>query len=223
MHKRSQFLLLPAVLLTLAASVLAQGNYKVETVPAPAASDVPKALVDMLEPQGARVVGPQGPVCEVWLRKGMTLGQAAGGLGDIMYAQLGAGNLIGVLHFPAQGADFRGQPIKAGYYSVRYALTPQDGAHMGVYATRDALHLAPVAVDTQIDKTLSFEDMVKLAKQASGAPHPALLVMSAVASDAAFPSVAKDDSGHWNLQLKVQGKNGELPIGITVVGKWEGA
>ena len=94
---------------------------------------------------------------------------------------------------------------------------------MGAYATRDALHLTPVAADTQVDQTLSFEDMVKLAKQASGAPHTAFLVMSAVSGGAAFPSVAKDDLGHWNLQLKMQGKNGELAIGITVVGKWEGA
>lgn len=223
MRPAIKVILSSTALLLFAASALAQGNYKVETVAAPAAADVPKALLDVLDAQGARVVGDSGTLCEVWLRKGMTLGQAAGGLGDVMYGQLGAGNFIGVLHFPAPVADFRGQPLKAGYYSIRYALIPQDGAHMGAYATRDALHLTPVAADTQVDQTLSFEDMVKLAKQASGAPHPAFLVMSAVSGGAAFPSVAKDDLGHWNLQLKMQGKNGELAIGITVVGKWEGA
>jgi len=210
-------------LLLFTASAIAQGNYKVEPVAAPAAADVPQALLDVLEAQGARVAGDSGPLCEVWLRKGMTLGAAAGGLGDIMYGQLGAGNLIGVLHFPAPGADFRGQPVKPGYYALRHALIPQDGAHMGAYATRDALLLTPVAADTQIDQALSFADMVKLAKLASGTPHPAFLVMSAVSEGAAFPSVAKDDLGHWNLQLKVQGKNGELAIGIAIVGKWEGA
>ncbi len=94
---------------------------------------------------------------------------------------------------------------------------------MGVYPTRDALLLSPLAADTQIDQTLSFDDMVKLSRQASGTPHPGFLVMSSVANGASFPSVAKDDAGHWNLQMKVQGKNGDLPIGITVVGKWEGA
>ena len=152
----------------------------------------------------------------------MTIGQAAGGLGDVMYAQLGTGNLVGVLHFPSQGADFRGNPVKAGYYALRYALIPQDGAHMGVYSTRDALAMTPVAADTQIEQTLSFEDVVKLSKQASGTPHPAFQVMSAVAEGAAFPSIGKDDHGHSNLQIKLQGKNGELPIGITVVGKWAG-
>jgi hypothetical protein len=204
------------------ASALAQGKVKVETAAAPAGAAVPKPLLDVLEPQGARVVGDQGAICEVWLRKGLTLGPPAGGLGDIMYGQLGNGNLIGVLHFSSQGADFRGQAIKPGYYALRYALIPQDGAHMGVYATRDVLKLTPVVADTEIDQALSADEMTKLSRMASGTPHPAVLVMSAVSAGASFPSVAEDDMSHTNLQLKLQGKNGELPIGITVVGKWEG-
>jgi hypothetical protein len=35
-----------------------------------------------------------------------------------------------------------------------------------------------------------------------------------------FPSVVKDDQGHWNLQVKVHGSGGDLPIAFTVVGKW---
>ena len=223
MQRMFKLFLVPAIFLFFVASIFAQGSYKVESAPAPTGSDVPKALLDSLDARGARVVSDAGPVCEIWLRKGMALGQAAGGLGDVMYGQLGVGNLIGVLHFPAQGADFRGQPMKPGFYALRYAQIPQDGAHMGNYPTRDTVLMTPAAADTQIDQTLSFQDMVKLSKQASGAPHPAFLVMSAVSDGAAFPSVAKDDQGHQNVQLKVQGKNGELPIGITVVGKWEGA
>ncbi|MFB3923378.1 MAG: hypothetical protein ACE145_16775 [Terriglobia bacterium] len=217
------FRLTLSALLFFSLAAWGQGNYKVESVAAPAAADVPKALVDVLDAQGARVVGDQGPLCEVWLRKGIALGQAAGGLGDILYGQLTAGTIVGVLHFPNAGADFRGQPVKAGYYVLRHALIPQDGAHMGAYATRDALLLSPVAADTEITKDLSFDEMVKLSRQASGTPHPAFLVMSAVSDGATFPSVVKDDMGHWNLQLKVSGQGGELPIGITVVGKWEGA
>jgi hypothetical protein len=212
-----------ATAMLLAASAFAQGNYKVETIAPPAATDVPKALLDVLDAQGARVTGDQGVVCEVWLRKGVELGPPAGGLGDILYGQLGTGNVVGLLHFPQQSADFRGQIIKPGYYILRHTLIPQDGAHMGVYATRDALLLSPVATDTEIDQTLSFTDMVKLGRQASGTPHPGFLVMAAVSDGATFPSVVKDDMEHWNLQMTLQGKNGELPIAICVVGKWEGA
>jgi hypothetical protein len=204
----------------LTAPAFAQGTLKVDSVPAPVASEVPKTLLDSLEPQGARVSSDKGTICEVWLRKGLALGPPAGGLGDIMYGQLGAGNLIGVLHFPAQNADFRGQPIKPGYYALRYAQIPTDGAHMGVFSTRDAVLLTPVAADTAIDQALAFADMVKLSRQVSGSPHPAFLVMSSAEGATTFPSVGKDDHGNSALRVKVQGKNGELPIGITVVGQW---
>lgn len=217
------FRLTLAALLFFSVAACGQGNYKVEAAAAPAASDVPKALLDTLDAQGARLVGDQGAICEVWMRKGIPLGQAAGGLGDVLYGQLGVGAVVGVIHFPSTGADFRGQPIKPGYYVLRHALIPQDGAHMGAYATRDALLLSPVAADTDIGKDLSFADMVKLSRLASGTPHPCFLVMSAVSDGTTFPSVVKDDLGHWNLQLKVTGQNGELRIGITLVGKWEGA
>jgi hypothetical protein len=209
-----------AASLLFAVSVFAQGDYKVESADAPAASDVPQALLDTLSAPGARVVGSQGPVCEVWLRKSIPTGQSSGGLG-VLYGQLKAGTLLGVLHFPAQGADFRGQPIKAGYYTLRYALIPQDGAHMGVYQTRDAVVLSPVSDDTDATKDLSFDEMVKLSRMASGTPHPALLVMGEVQGEK-FPSAVQDYSGFTNLQMNAHGSSGDLPIAITVVGKWEG-
>jgi hypothetical protein len=92
---------------------------------------------------------------------------------------------------------------------------------MGVNPTRDAFVLGPVAADQDPDKTLSFDDLMKLSRQASGTPHPGFLVGAPVSGDA-FPSVAKDDSGHWNLQIKGHGKSGDLPLACTVVGKWEG-
>jgi hypothetical protein len=220
MRNLAKFVSAIFVLSWIATSALAQGSYKVDSVPAPVATEVPKPLLDTLEPQGARVSGDQGTICEVWLRKALTLGPPTGGLGDILYGQLGAGNLIGVLHFPAQGADFRGQPFKPGYYAMRYAQIPTDGAHMGVFATRDAVLLTPVAADTALDQALSFADMVKLSKLVSGSPHPAFLVMASAEGATTFPAVGKDDHGNTALRLKVQGKNGELAIGITVVGQW---
>jgi len=223
MKRLSVFTLTLAACLLLAANAFGQEGYKVEAAGAPASEDVPKALLDALEPQGARLAGDQGTVCEIWLRKAMPLKQAAGGGGDVLYGALGEGAVLGVLHFPNAAADFRGQPVKPGFYVLRYALIPQDGNHMGVYPYRDALLLSPVAADTEIDKELKFDDLVKLSRLASGTPHPAFLVMSPLSEGQAFPAVVKDDQGHWNLQLKVRGQSGEISVAITLVGKWEGA
>lgn len=222
MKIKSAARLVLAASLFFAVSAFAQGDYKVEAAEAPSSSDVPQALLDSLNPQGARVVGSDGPVCEVWLRKSIPTAESAGGALGVLYGQLRAGTLVGVLHFPAQGADFRGQPIKAGYYTLRFALIPQDGAHMGVYQSRDSLVISPVSADTDLEKDLSFDEMVKLSRMVSGTPHPGFLVMGEVQDGEDFPSVVEDYSGFTNLQMKAQGTNGDLPIAITVVGEWEG-
>jgi len=207
--------------LLFAVSAFAQGDYKVESVDAPSSSDVPQALLDSLSAKGARVVGSQGAVCEVWLRKSIPTEKSGGGALGVLYGQLKAGTLLGVLHFPAQGADFRGQPVKAGYYTLRYVLIPQDGAHMGVYQSRDAVVMNPASADTDLEKDLSFDEMVKLSRMVSGTPHPGFLVMGEV-QGGDLPSVVEDYSGFTNLQMNAHGSSGDLPIAITVVGKWEG-
>ena len=92
---------------------------------------------------------------------------------------------------------------------------------MGVNPYRDALVLTPVSADSTPDKVATTDDLVKLGRLGSGTPHPGFLVGAQV-NGATFPSVVKDDQGHWNLQLKGHAASGDLPLAITVVGKWEG-
>jgi hypothetical protein len=221
MKRLSVFGLALAASLLLAASAFGQENYKLESIGAPASSDLPKAVLDALAPQGERLVGDQGTVCEVWLRKTVPTNPSAAASLGVLYNALSEGTFLGVLHLPRPGADFRGQPLKAGYYTLRYALIPQDGNHMGVNPNRDAVHLAPVPADKELDKTLSFDELVKLGQLASGTPHPAFLVMAPVTGDT-FPSLVKDDYGNWNLEIKLHGQSGDLPVALTLVGKWEG-
>jgi hypothetical protein len=195
--------------------------YQAETVGAPPA-DVPKALQDLLQAQGAKLVSSSGAtVAEIWLRKDFPP-KVVPATSDVLYGALGEGSVVGVLHFPQDTADYRGQTIKAGFYTLRRALIPQDGNHMGVNPYRDALLLAPVTVDTNYSKDLSFQEMVDLSKKASGTPHPGFLVMAPAKDGQAAPAAFQDDQGHWDLQVKYQGPNGDLSAAITLVGKFEG-
>jgi hypothetical protein len=218
--QRTLGLILATQLFTVVAA-FAQGSYKAEAGGAPPA-DVPKAVQDALVTQGTVVVDAQGAtLLEVWLPKTLAIqSTASSGLG-ILYGSLSEGTFLGVVHYPQPAADFRGQALKAGYYTLRYSQIPQDGNHMGVYSTQDAIHLCPLAADTDVSKTLTFAELIKLGRMASGAPHPAFLVMAPVTGDT-FPSILKDDQGFWDLELKAHGSSSDLPIAITVVGKWQG-
>ena len=204
-----------AFLLCWSAVAWGQGAYKTEPVGPLNSPDVPKALEEKLQAQGARLVSDKGAaVSEVWLVKSAAPGPSSAG-SDAVYPTLSVGTLMGVLHFPAQGSDFRGQPIKPGYYTMRYGRMPQDGNHMGANPYSDFVALSPAAADTGIDKGLKFEDLVKLSKQASGTGHPAVMSLVPVSQGASFPSVVQDDQGRWVLQTKL----GDLPIALVLVGQ----
>jgi hypothetical protein len=202
-------------------SAFGQGSYKAEAIGA-APAGIPAPIQSTLDAQGVRVTSDQGAtLCEVWLRKTLPANANPNTSSDVLFGGLTEGALVGVLHFPNAATDFRSQTIKAGYYTLRYALIPQDGNHMGVNPSRDAFALAPISADNDPDKTLSFDDVVKLSRQASGTPHPGFLVGAPVSGDS-FPSVAKDDAGNWNLQIKGHQSSGDLPLAFTVVGHWQG-
>jgi len=214
--------LILATQLLAVATAFGQGSYKAEAIGAARATEVPASLQNVLDSQGARVVNDQGAtLCEVWLRKTLPTSSSPKPSSDLLYGALTEGTFLGVLHFPNAATDFRGQTIKAGFYTLRYALIPQDGNHMGVNPYRDVIVLAPVSVDQDPAKAFGFDDLVKLGRQASGTPHPGFLVGAQV-SGSDFPSAVKDDQDHWNLQVKGHGQSGELPLAFTVVGKWGG-
>ena len=95
----------------------------------------------------------------MWLRKTLPTSANPNTSPDVLYGSLPQGAFVGVLHFPKDTTDFRSQSIKAGYYTLRFALIPQDGNHMGVNPSRDAFVLSPLAADSDPSKDLKLEDL----------------------------------------------------------------
>jgi hypothetical protein len=205
-------LLLSACLLTTAA--LAQ--YKLESAGAPP-SELTPAIREALAKEGARVVAPNGkPFCEVWLRAKAPTGtkttEANVSLVDIPH-----GSLLGVIRFPGQGADRRGQVIKPGLYTLRLAYYPVDGAHQGVAPQRDFLTIIPAAKDTELNATPSYEALVKMSNQASGTSHPAILSVWQH-EGAPGPAKLEQEGEDWVLHMTL----GDRLLGILVVGVHQG-
>ncbi|MDX1980815.1 MAG: hypothetical protein SFV51_11135 [Bryobacteraceae bacterium] len=203
----------PAILAVFAASTLF-GQYKTEAnaaLPADAS-----AFGSVLEKAGVKVLGADGKTfCEIWLRSSAP---AAGGVAEegITLTGVAHGALIGVIHFPAKGADRRGQPVNPGVYTLRLSFHPVNGDHQGVAPQRDFLVLTPVAIDTDPAATPDFETLMKWSRKASGTPHPAVLSMWKVDDgfQAGFSKMGED----WVLQAKSAG----TPIAIILIGKAEG-
>src|ERR1044071_9122350 len=130
----------------LSLSASAQGS-KVEAIGAFTDQSASESVRGVLESKGYRVTASDGSVvCEIWLRSSVPT-QPKRDVSGAIYTELGDSTLIGVVSLPKGGNDYRGQGIKAGTYTLRYALHPTDGNHMGISPYRDFLLLVPLGSD----------------------------------------------------------------------------
>jgi hypothetical protein len=208
---------LSLLLLLLALSVGAFGaDPKLEKVTRPAQSPVPDAIWQVVDPEGFRVDLDDGPLCEIWLRKSVPVSSAKGNE-EALFAQFAPSTMLGVINFLKGSTDYKGDPIKPGFYTLRYELLPADGNHMGVAPNPDFALIMPPASDSDPNAQLKFQDMVSLSRKATGTQHPGPL--SLVEPDKTVPGISKDDQDHWMFSANLTLSSGnKLPIGLVIKG-----
>lgn len=189
-----------------------------EAAPADALGD---EIASKLQATGARVVrGTSRTVCDLWLCKELATGGATPQ--GVQYS-FSEGQLIGAIRFPREGADFRDQDIPAGVYTLRYALQPVDGAHVGTFPTRDFLVLNKAESD-QTAGPVETKTLIERGTEASETSHPAMMALLKVEGKAeAYPGIVhNEERDWWILRLEAPTKMGDkaapLPLDIVVAG-----
>ena len=136
-----------------------------------------------------------------------------------MIYPLEVGQLIGVLRFARKGADFRGQEIPAGVYTLRYGNQPVDGNHVGTFETRDFLLMLPARTDPS-PTPIAEMDLFKTSAQSAESSHPAIMPMVKAEAGGA-PAVHRLEGHDW-WAVRFAGndsKGGKLPLEVIVAGK----
>ena len=192
---------------------------KVESMGPLTDSAVPAAVRQTLEAKGYRLtLDEPAPACELWIRKSVPA-QAKKDIEGLAYPQLAESTLVGVIRFSQPAADFRGQRIPAGFYTLRYELIPNDGNHLGVTPNRDFLLLVPAASDADPKAQFKFEELVALSREATGTKHPGPLSLAQADGVVTAAAVSKDDQDHWIFSAPVKLASGdEIPIALVVRG-----
>jgi hypothetical protein len=223
---RIRFLLLLSFV-CLASLAWGQRYYGVEPAPLKASVPFSAALRNSLDPQGARLIGAPDDdkilLCELWWSKTVSAYSKTVGPVDSSYGNLQKGTLLGVIYFPAQVSDARGQKLRPGYYTMRYVQMPQDRAHRTVIAYPDFVALSPAASDEKNRETLPLSTLLLLSRRASRTRHPAVMSLVPVNpgySD--FPGIVPDETGQAVLQVKIKIRTGsnppqELKLAIVLV------
>ena len=205
--------LLISLLVTFPLACIAQTG-AVENIGTPPDS-LAAAISQILDAHGNRLKIDGAVICEIWLRKSVPAQtKKAEGL---LYPELSESSLVGVISFPQATTDFRGQPIAAGAYTLRYELMPDDGNHLGVAPDRDFLLLLPAGLDTDPNAVFKFDELVQMSRKATKSNHPGPL--SLAQATGSTTSLTRDAEDHWVFSSVLKLDSGkDLPFALIVKG-----
>jgi hypothetical protein len=224
------YLLLIFACWPLCAGVAAAQGYKIETANLPAPEELAAPVRESLSTEAARLVGPNGAVCEIWFRKVVPVEGATGQELGIAYPEVPEGTLFAAVRVLQDFRDYRRQRIKPGVYTLRYALYPADGNHMGISDFRDFLMIVPASADADL-APIPFDDLMSRSKKSTGTNHPAawsLLADEETGQSSGFALAHVEEKDFWVLHFTVQRKAGSAApsskrLALVVVGFGPGA
>lgn len=206
-------------------SLCCAATYRVEPLEEAASSaGLAPEISDLLSPVGSRVIrGKKTTYCDFWLLKSWSAKEGFQATAEVLYP-FQPGQLVGVVRFSRKGADFRDQDIAKGVYTLRYALQPLDGSHIGTSPTRDFLLLVR-AEDDQLAGSLAEDDLTTQSAQAAESSHPCMLSLQRVVSPATTtPGLRHNEEQDWWIlslegELKVADVRSRQSIDMVIVGQ----
>jgi hypothetical protein len=193
-------------------------------------AEPPKELKDgirkLLAEKSVQFLDDKGnQLAEIWFRNELpvkaTDAQIQNGL---TYQEVSPSTLVGAVRIKDTLSDYRKQKIKGGVYTMRLAIQPMDGDHMGTAPHGEFLLLVPASED-EGKESLEPEKLHELSKKASGTGHPAIFLLFPVAKKdlGKAPALQMREGKHWVLNvtqdITVDGKKkGTLGIGLNLIG-----
>lgn len=217
----SLFRLMATGLLTLSVTTALADDHTVEPIEAgPQADEVVDELAAQIADRGVRIKRGSRTVCEIWWRKDIPVDPDFKPSPQRLYP-FREGQLIGVLHFPRRGSEFRDQTVSSGWYTLRFGLQPIDGNHVGTSLTRDFLLLVQAEQDDLLDDW-EVEPLHEASAEAAGSSHPAMLCLQSP-GEGTQTALQQDESREWwtlhtAIQVAAGDQSRELPIDLVVVG-----
>ena len=191
-----------------------------------APDDLTAEVAELIDPAGHKIIGPRRDYCEIWLLKELAVAEDFEPELTIQYP-LTPGQLVGVMRVPRRSdiADFRGQELDDGVYTLRYGQQPMDGNHIGTSETSDFLMALPVDRDHAPAVIENVDDLNERSSEAAGSNHPAIFSLLPTGDTEIDETSLQHDEDHdfFILQVNAGTPDGaSLPLRVIVVGESEG-
>jgi len=176
----------------------------------------------VLQKKAVQLVDGDRPVWEFWLVNELPLQSKPASLAKAMDT-LKQPALLGAVSVPKALRDYRDDELAAGVYTMRFALQPQDGNHLGTAEFSYFAALTPAKLDTKPDGIADYKALVKASSKETSTDHPLILSLRPAGAEAGdTPSLQEPVSEHKSVRVKVPAKAGGDKMSLSFEVVYEG-
>ncbi|HTD87914.1 MAG TPA: hypothetical protein VK850_15175 [Candidatus Binatia bacterium] len=192
------------ILLLATTIALHAADLKLKTADAPPPMDLNPSIQQLLQPKAVQLLDGDKPIFQFWLVK-----ELPGSKLD----SLKPATLLGAVAVSKAQRDYRDDDLAAGVYTMRFALQPQDGNHLGSADFTTFAILTPAKVDTKPDGITDYKSLVKASSKETTTDHPVILSLRPTKGDAV--ELVEPAPEHKSVRVKI----GSVPFEIVYEGK----
>jgi hypothetical protein len=191
------------ILLLMAAFGLHAADLTLKTAEAPPPKEIDPAIQKLLQPKSIQLLEGDQPAFQFWLVNELPLQSKPSSAAKALDAVKQA-TLLGVVSVPKAQRDYRDDELAAGVYTMRFALQPQDGNHLGSAEFLYFAVLTPAKLDTKPDGITDYKSLVKASSKETSTDHPVILSLRPASSDKGdSPHLAEPAPEHKSVRVKV--------------------
>jgi hypothetical protein len=167
------------------------------------------AIASKLQRQAVQLLDGDRPVYEFWFAGDLPLTDKPASAAKALDV-LKPATLLGAVAVPKALRDYRDDELAAGVYTMRFALQPQDGNHLGSAEFLYFAVLVPAKLDPKPDGIADYKALVKASSKETATDHPVILSLRpAASSDGQLPKLNDPAPEHKSVRVKVPAKFGE--------------
>lgn len=186
------------ILLLLSALAAQAAELTLKTADVSPPKEIDPAIQKLLQPKAIQLIEGDKPAFEFWLVKDLPP-SAGKGLDGVKQA-----TLLGAVSVPKARRDYRDDEIAAGVYTMRLALQPQDGNHLGSSEFVYFAALTPAKLDTKPDGIGDYKSLVKASSKETSTDHPVILSLRPAGSGSGdVPQLVEPAPEHKSVRVKI--------------------
>jgi hypothetical protein len=210
-----------ALLLLASTSFPADSKYSVKVGDSAPPKELAEPIRALLSAKGMTVADEKGKVLGMFWPVKSLESKAKPSDAGLKYTQIDETTVVGAVKFAEPWTDYRKQKVKAGAYTLRLAVQPMDGDHMGTAPYNEFVLLCPAAEDRKPD-LLEVTAMHELSAKSIGRKHPAMMLLFPNKTPPEAPAIQAKPNNHFLLSYRVPvsagGEKSQLGFSLVIVG-----